>query len=131
MRQNLHKLFMLRTKDAYHNQKKRAAKYAIQLDFDLPTLRHMVNMAMGNPCPYCQEPITVKTFSIDHKEPVSRNGSFSVHNLLVCCDRCNDYKGNMNAREYVDLRDLLSKWPEEIATNILARLRAGGRIMRV
>lgn len=43
--------------------------------------------------------------SLDHKIPLSRGGSNTVKNLVVCCHRCNIAKGAMTADEFIRFCD--------------------------
>ncbi len=38
--------------------------------------------------------------TIDHKIPISRNGSDSDTNIVCCCEICNKLKGNMTEKEF-------------------------------
>jgi 5-methylcytosine-specific restriction endonuclease McrA len=93
-------------------------------------LRDLVNAALGQPCPYCPDVLDHRNFSVDHSEPISRGGSFALDELCIICLRCNQVKGNMNEGEFTRLLWLLKEFHPDAARNLLARLRAGGRITR-
>jgi 5-methylcytosine-specific restriction endonuclease McrA len=90
----------------------------------------MARDAIHGPCPYCHGKITPATFSADHDRPVSRDGSWELWNVIGCCRRCNDVKGALTGEEFMALLALTTPWPSQVRQNLLARLRAGGRIMR-
>ncbi len=66
-------------------------------------------------CHYClvdlplYEPHTGATISgcgdgwagIDHKEPLSRGGSDTLDNMVLCCRPCNDAKADMSYAEFM------------------------------
>jgi hypothetical protein len=48
----------------------------------------------------------------------------------VCCQRCNETKGPLTTAECYELLGRIWDWPEAARRNVLARLRAGGRLAR-
>ena len=44
-------------------------------------------------CYICNDPLTLKSFELDHLLPVARNGSNAPENLAVCCLPCNRSRG--------------------------------------
>jgi hypothetical protein len=75
-------------------------------------------------------PLTAANFSIDHHNPISRGGDFSIGNILVCDLRCNNIKGNLNSHEFLRIAGVLAQFPPDVGKDVLARLYAGGRFMR-
>lgn len=75
-------------------------------------------------CYYCDEGLTPKNFSVDHRQPVSRGGTSAFNNLAPVCKRCNDVKGSMTEQEYLDLRRMVATW-EDGGKAIFRRLRGG------
>src|SRR5436309_90505 len=73
-----HRLFMQRTSNIFKAQRKRAKKAGQQLDYSLADLRAWVRHKLdtGDACWYCNQPLQVATFSVDHCEPISRGGNF-------------------------------------------------------
>lgn len=61
----------------------------------VPVSRRGVLRRDGSVCAYCGR--TAAT--IDHVLPRSRGGSDSWENLVACCVRCNNAKGNRTAKE--------------------------------
>jgi hypothetical protein len=81
-------------------------------------------------CPYYAGPLTVANFSVDHHNPISRDGDFSIGNILVCHLRYNKIKGNLTSHEFLHLTAFLAHFPPEVGKVVLARLYAGGQFMR-
>ena len=50
-------------------------------------------------CQYCAEPFKYKQLSLDHVIPKSRGGDRGWLNLVTCCHRCNQKKGNKTPSE--------------------------------
>jgi 5-methylcytosine-specific restriction endonuclease McrA len=67
---------------------------------------------------------------ISRARPTSRGGSLGRDNLRVCCMRCNEIKGRLDDEEFCSLVALIAAWPTEARTDVLMRLRAGGRPRR-
>lgn len=111
-------------------QRRRAKALGIMLEYGSKDLRPIVEKAVGKPCPYCEEIVTEKTFSLDHAIPVSRGGPHTLTNLAVSCLRCNQVKGMMTHREFDLLIRLIRRFDPTARRNLIARLRAGGRILR-
>lgn len=47
-------------------------------------------------CQYCGKVFTPGELTLDHVTPKSRGGSSNWDNLVACCKRCNNRKGNMS-----------------------------------
>jgi 5-methylcytosine-specific restriction endonuclease McrA len=128
------RVFMARTANVFRHQREVAKKHGLGVDFDLAWLRNEVLCATTitdrRNCRYCGDRITVKTFSLDHRMPVARGGTFSKENVQIVCHKCNGAKGNLTASEYQQLLDVLTSWPKEAKTDVVRRLRAGGRTLR-
>jgi 5-methylcytosine-specific restriction endonuclease McrA len=50
-------------------------------------------------CQYCQKIQTASEMTLDHVLPRSRGGESSWENLVACCNRCNNRKGNRTPDE--------------------------------
>lgn len=50
-------------------------------------------------CVYCNSNNQL-IMELDHKEPVSKGGSFEVNNLHPCCRICNQLKGNLTHAQF-------------------------------
>ena len=103
------RLFKTRTYSVYRHMEKRSYEVVqkamqVSLDFTLEEFRAMVELKLGfGLCDYCRQKITVKTFSLDHKVPISRGGSFGKENVQIICASCNKSKGGMTHNEYLAL----------------------------
>jgi 5-methylcytosine-specific restriction endonuclease McrA len=110
------------------NQPERAGE---PLPYTLAELRAVVAQALSaGTCPYCAGQITVASYSIDHLNPISRDGDFSIGNIVVCDLRCNKIKGNLIDHEFLRLTGFLAEYPPEVAKDMLARLYGGGLVRR-
>src|SRR5438876_637818 len=122
---------MVRTASIYRHQKERAQRAGQLLDYTLEEFRAWAREWIHHrACEYCGTSLTIKTLSTDHCRPIARGGSHSHHNLVFCCERCNQCKGILEDDEYLALLALLARWPAEARTNMLARLRAGAKVIR-
>jgi hypothetical protein len=120
--------FASRTRNIYRHQTERAGS---PLPYTLAEMRAVVAHALSvGTCPYCAGPLTVANFSIDHHNPISRDGDFSIGNIVVCDLRCNKIKGNLNDHEFLQFIGFLAKFPPEVGKDVLARLYAGGCFRR-
>ena len=128
---NIHRLFMTRTSNIYHNQLRRARSGNAQLDYTLDDLRLWVREALDTEgCAYCQQPLLVTSFSIDHCQPLSRGGVYTQGNLVICCNHCNQVKGSLGHLEYQALLKLVHTWDAQVRKDFMARLKAGGKFIR-
>jgi len=60
-----------------------------------PLVRRFLLCMQENTCFYCFTEITEKTATIDHFVPLSLGGDDEQTNMVACCRRCNQRKGNM------------------------------------
>ena len=58
-----------------------------------------------NFCGYCGGKFNHKVLTIDHIVPVSKGGLTELHNLVLCCARCNGTKRDMTPGEWLDYLD--------------------------
>jgi len=56
-------------------------------------------------CHYCEKSFAKEDLSMDHKTPISRGGSTSKGNLVVCCKPCN------NEKKYFTPAEMIMKEP--------------------
>ena len=80
---------------------------------------------LGQSCRYCNEKLTVKTLSCDHRHPLSRGGKNDESNLQFICLSCNFEKGNLTGMEYEVLTDFLNDFTE-MRKIIRTRLKMSG-----
>jgi len=61
----------------------------------IPTrLRRQIAERDGHRCSYCRSPESVGVpMVIDHVIPQSAGGATDINNLVLCCYRCNEFKG--------------------------------------
>ena len=132
VKKSLNTIFMERTKHIYRHQEERAAKLGVALDYSRDELRafvkHRLGVAPG--CYYCGSLLNELNFSFDHKQPVSRGGTFLLDNLCCCCESCNLAKHDLTESEYAQLLNVICTWTEEARKRFLARLRFGGNAFR-
>lgn len=58
-------------------------------------------------CYYCARPLSWSTATIDHKQPLARNGApHEKENLCVACAMCNTEKGALTEKEYQIVRNV-------------------------
>lgn len=63
-------------------------------------VRSALHEAQGGKCMYCPRALPVDLMHVDHKTPVSRNGSDDMDNLQALCSTCNLRKGSKTDQEY-------------------------------
>lgn len=51
-------------------------------------------------CIYCLKPILFGKDTLEHKQPLSRNGTNEYNNLAIACRRCNCRKHNKTEEEF-------------------------------
>lgn len=68
--------------------------------------------------------VLLDKIEIDHREPISRGGSFGLDNLGITSARINQAKGNRTETEFKALLELLETF-EDKGASILADLRSG------
>jgi len=77
-------------------------------------------------CYYCEVKITPNNIGVDHKQPISREGSLGLDNLAVCCRECNSAKGSLDETEFKQLLALIGQWSEVSRKSLLGRLKYAG-----
>ncbi len=93
--------FMSRTLSIYNGQKKRYnEKNNGGLPYTLEQLRELVSEAIGKPCIYSGEKLTVNNLAVDHATPVAAGGNWEIGNLQVISQKSNFRKGQLTAEEY-------------------------------
>lgn len=60
-------------------------------------------------CAYCPARIDVGTFTIDHKEPYRKSLDSRFENLCLCCEKCNEAKGDFSEVFYRTLLTMLDQ----------------------
>jgi 5-methylcytosine-specific restriction endonuclease McrA len=121
------KILTRRSRDIFRHQRDRARQAGAVLGLTLDQLRRKVMLRLGMPCSYCCQPLTAQNFSLDHRQPLSRGGTWDADNLVVICLRCNKIKGNLCDDEFRHFIDAVLQLDEVARKDIMARLYAGGR----
>lgn len=67
-------------------------------------------------CQYCAETLTASALTLDHVLPRCRGGKSSWENLVACCYRCNNVKGDRTP-EHAGMRLLRQPRPFNLHTN--------------
>ena len=57
-------------------------------------------------CPYCGVKLTNDNVTADHIVPISHGSNNSQINLVACCEKCNNEKGDMNLKKFLKLKKL-------------------------
>jgi hypothetical protein len=60
-------------------------------------------------CFYCNEPLTLKTATRDHRTPLCRGGSDEIWNIVPACLPCNQKKGWRTVNEFLEKRSSIAK----------------------
>jgi 5-methylcytosine-specific restriction endonuclease McrA len=76
----------------------------------------------GNSCQYCRAVLPAKELTLDHVLPRSRGGGSTWENLVACCFRCNNRKGD---RTPAEAGMTLAKPPRPISIHARHRLLQG------
>ena len=100
---------------------------AEQIDFTVEDIRKAAREAIHFPCRWCERIITAKNFSLDHKTPICRGGSYQGFNLRIICSVCNGQKGSLIEDEFRALRAFLVTITVEAKADVLRRLGLGAR----
>lgn len=80
-------------------------------------------------CEYCDTKLNRSNLEVDHKIPISRDGSFNEDNLAYICHTCNSSKGEMTDVEFKALRKLIANWDDK-GQYLLKRLRAAALVFK-
>jgi 5-methylcytosine-specific restriction endonuclease McrA len=116
---------MRRTYNIYRHQAARAAEAGRFLPYTLNDIRAAAEQHTN--CHYCRCDLTHANISLDHRLPVSRGGAWTLTNMVVCCERCNQTKGSLTEDEFHALRNLLMHLGNHAYNDVMKRLRAGAR----
>lgn len=132
-------LFLRRTYTMYRHMADRADEVPTSVPFSLDELRAEVELHLNTEdgpfgardCRYCGDRLKPKTFSLDHRIPVDRGGSWDLSNLDVICEKCNRAKGTMTGEEFDAVLRVLRTMPERTMNDVLGRLKAGAALRRL
>lgn len=115
--------FMKRTALIYEEQRDRAWKHGLFINYRLEDLRGLIDKSLGEKgCCYCGACLNGSDFRVVLKNPAERGGAYHLGNLAVCCTTCRRAKGNLDDAEFKELYAILRTWPQQIADHLLQRL---------
>ena len=57
-------------------------------------------------CLYCNKRLTNKNVTVDHIVPISKGGNNTQVNMIVCCKKCNNERGDMSYKNYMKSKGL-------------------------
>lgn len=63
-------------------------------------LRELLYAEQKGVCYYCKKAVGFSLWTIEHKTPVSRGGSWKKENKVGACKTCNGHKANLTEEEY-------------------------------
>ena len=52
-------------------------------------------------CPYCYREMSYEEATFDHIIPTSEGGPDTVDNIVLCCDSCNNERGNKDINKFL------------------------------
>lgn len=78
-------------------------------------------------CYITDEFLDKKTLQADHRDPISRGGSFKLENVGLTSKRLNQIKGEMTVPELKQLMNLVKGWDDK-GDSLFRRLLAGTHI---
>src|SRR5574343_554535 len=81
------------------NVKRRTSGYA----------KEFVNKHQNAKCLYCESKLTLENATTDHIVTISNGGNNCQVNLIVCCNNCNNERGDMNFETYLKSKNLKYK----------------------
>jgi 5-methylcytosine-specific restriction endonuclease McrA len=74
----------------------------------------------GGVCFYCKKSIAAANLTIDHVEPLSKNGGNSIQNLLIAHKSCNQEKGSSSIEAFKP--DAGKEWLSALLAQVQDRL---------
>jgi hypothetical protein len=107
------------------------------LQYSLAEYRGWVSGKLGSDgggatrCAYCQVPLGLLTMVPDHRIPLARGGDLTLANLAPACEECNDSKGALTDKEFIDLREALYAIGTYALTNVMSRLAKAEKLASV
>ena len=56
-------------------------------------------------CIYCDSELNIENATADHIVPISEGGNNTQVNLVVCCNSCNNERGSMSFKDFLDTKN--------------------------
>lgn len=66
-----------------------------------PKLREVLFEVQSGVCHYCKSKTEFRRWTIDHRTPLSRQGTNARPNLVGSCHACNNAKANLTEQEFI------------------------------
>jgi hypothetical protein len=119
-----------RSAQMYSDMKRRAAKASLTLPFHIASFQVWLESRFDKDgvafCEYSGEMILIENFSLDHRNPVSRGGTYELTNLAVVSLKENLRKGNMTKGEYLSFRNFVETcFESEAKAHIWKKMEIG------
>ena len=67
----------------------------------MTTVNNIKNKPIEERCYYCNILLTSSNRTIDHKIPLTRGGSNTADNKVLCCKACNKQKSDFTPEEFI------------------------------
>lgn len=95
-----------------------------------PTVQELYKWlnAPHHTCYYSLQDLKIEDLTVDHKIPLTRNGTNELSNLCYCSASMNSIKGELTEEEFREFLELCKKWDEKIRNNFFARLQRGNNV---
>ena len=123
--------YQYKATQARSSWRSRAKKYGLNLD-DVPTrieIQQWLEAQDPIRCYLSGSFISNDVMEIDHKIPLSRDGSLKLNNCGVTTRYYNNVKGNMTEKEFRSLLKTVSKWDDK-GQSLFKRLMSSNHIYK-
>ncbi len=67
--------------------------------------KEYLQLSKNPKCIYCETQINAENATTDHIIPISTGGNNCQVNLMVCCNKCNNERGNIEFNRYLKLKN--------------------------
>jgi hypothetical protein len=132
--------FVERTQSQYGERQRLADGRGVALDYGVWNLRMVVLRALDAPCKYCTECFGLQNFALSRgggeyvgKTIRRKEGGYThehqhmLRNLVVCCQRCADARGDLSESCYIDVLQALRAADDRTRADVLVRMSQGAR----
>jgi 5-methylcytosine-specific restriction endonuclease McrA len=76
--------------------------------------KEFVSNNSGSVCIYCEELLTLENATSDHIIPISRKGNNCQVNIIICCNDCNNERGQIPFIDYLKMKNKKYKGRKDI-----------------